>query len=253
MPDGRSLSPGLPDVHAVSVLVSKGAGFVRLCGLLLLPVARRGPTRGAAARRPGGRSPRSRSWSGARRRCGSRSTTVRAAADLFVGNYVVHDGALSDIVLTGPRPDVVPAPVWAIVVAVASIAGVVLAVIAAHACARAVRRAHPAPGPHPIRSPSCSPSAWSGYLGGYVVAMLTGIQVYDRYVLPVLPAAGMLLLRARAPGPTRRRDAEPGAAGPPSGRRCDRRPRRARRARVRVRYRLRVVRRRALAGRRRPR
>ena len=45
---------------------------------------------------------------------------------LFVGNYLVHDGVLSDIVMPGPRPDVLPAPAWALVVTLASAAGVVL-------------------------------------------------------------------------------------------------------------------------------
>jgi hypothetical protein len=210
VPDGRSLSPGLPDVHAVSVLVSKGAGFVRLTGLLLLPVllAARPVARVRAAWLA---EPALTVLVGGASAVWIAVTTARAAADLFVGNYVVHDGALSDIVLTGPRPDVLPTPVWAIVVVVASIAGVVLAVLSAHACARVVRAAarHPRHAPDPVTV--LLAVSVLGYLGGYVVAMLTGIQVYDRYVLPVLPAAGLLLLRAPVPAPAT--DRGPSGAG----------------------------------------
>jgi hypothetical protein len=201
VPDGRSLSPGLPDVHAVSVFVSKGAGFLRLSGLLLLPilVAARPLARLRAAWRD---EPAVSVLVAGASAIWLTVTTARAAADLFVGNYLVHDGVLSDIVLRGPRPDVLPRAVWVAVVAAASIAGVVLAVIAAHAIARSLRNGFASR--RVTADPVTTLLAVSvvGYLGGYVAAMLTGIQVYDRYVLPVLPAAGMLLLRAPVPLPT---------------------------------------------------
>ena len=126
-------------------------------------------------------------------------TTLRAAADLFVGNYVVHDGALSDIVLRGPRPDVFPGGVWAAIVTAASVAAVALAVITAHACTRALRAVLTTRRFAPDPVTALLAVSVGGYLGGYVLATLTGIQVYDRYVLPVLPAAGMLLLRTPVP------------------------------------------------------
>lgn len=198
VPDGRSLAPGLPDVHAVRVLVNKGSGFIRLSGLLLLPVI--ATARPVARLRAAWRSePALTMLVGGASAVWMSVTTVRGAANLFVGNYIVHDGALSDIVLRGPRPDVLPAPIWAAVVVVASIAGVVLAIITAHACARVVRTLGHRPRPAPDPVTVLLAVSVAGYLGGYVLAMLTGIQVYDRYLLPVLPVAGMLLLRAPAP------------------------------------------------------
>ncbi len=203
VPDGRSLSPDLPDVHAVGVLVSKGAGFIRLGGLLLLPilVAARPVARVRAAWRD---EPAVTVLVGGASAIWVMVTAVRAASSLFVGNYVVHDGALSDIVIRGPRPDVLPGPVWAGIVAGASIAGVLLVVIGAHACARAIRAIGRRPRSTPDPVTVLLAVSVLGYLGGYLLAMLTGIQVYDRYLLPVLPAAGMLLLRASAPEPAAR-------------------------------------------------
>src|SRR5689334_1731135 len=202
VPDGRSLSPGFPDVHAVSVFVSKGAGFIRLAGLLLLPVlvAARPVARVRSAWRD---APAATLVVGGGTAVWLAVAATRAASDLFVGNYVVHDGALSTIVLRGPRPDVFPRPLWLALALVASVAGVVLAIIAAHGCvaaARALRRTGRPPD-DPVTVLLAATVA--GYLAGYVVAMLTGIQVYDRYILPVLPAAGMLLLRSPVPAAER--------------------------------------------------
>ena len=216
VPDGRSLAPGLPDVHAVSVFVSKGAGFLRLLGLLLLPVlvASRPIARVRAAWRD---APAVTVLVAGASVVWLAIGAVRAAADLYVGNYVVHDGALSDIVLRGPRPDVFPTAVWVAIAVVASAAAVALAVIAAHAGTRAVRAGVAARrvGADPVTV--LLGVVVIGYLGGYVLATLTGIQVYDRYVLPVLPAAGMLLLRP----PARIQDgADAGAVDPGRGERA---------------------------------
>jgi hypothetical protein len=198
VPDVRSLTPSGPDGHAVRVLFSKGAGFLRLAGLSLLPVL--------AVVRPWARV------RAAARHAPARTLTVvgfvaawlavsaaRVPADLFVGNYLVHDGVLSDIVLIGPRVDVLPDAVWVLVGLVASVAGIVLAIVTVEAVAGVVRDRRSGVATPPDPTTVLLALVVLGYAGAYALAMLTGIQVYDRYVLPVLPAAGILLLRARAP------------------------------------------------------
>ena len=211
IPDVRALSPHLPDAHAASVLASKGAGFVRLAGLLLLPVLTVSRP-GARLRAAWNRSAARTLAVGAVTAAWLAVTAVRVAADLFVGNYFVHDGVLSDIVLIGPRPDVLPGPVWALIVAAASVAGVVLVVIVADGVSGIWHRARVRD--LAIRDPVTLLLGLlvAGYAAAYVLAMLTGIQVYDRYVLPALPAGGILLLKAPVPA------ADPADAPRPAGR-----------------------------------
>jgi hypothetical protein len=212
VPDGRSLSPGLPDVHAVSVFVSKGAGLLRLLGLLLLPVflAARPVARLRAAWR---NEPATTVLVGGVTAIWLAVAAARAASDLFVGNYLERNGALSDIVLPGIRPDVLPGWAWFALVVAASVAGVALAVVAAHACVHVVRTHLGGRGTAADPVTVLLAASVIGYLTGYVIAMLTGIQVYDRYVLPVLPAAGLLLLRAPVPAVDATADTSPARVG----------------------------------------
>jgi len=100
LPDSKSLSPTVPDPHLISGMFIKDAGFLRLAGLLLLPVVvLAGPV--AIVRR---------AWAAS-----SRLTTVltigmvvwlvtmyaRVPRTPFVGNYVAREGVLSTDVLRG--------------------------------------------------------------------------------------------------------------------------------------------------------
>jgi hypothetical protein len=212
VPDGRSLSPGLPTLHSARVVAVKGTGFLRLLGLLLLPVtAYAAPVRLVR-----------RSWRASRvltvvAGAGSALALVgsawRVPRDLFVGNYVTADGVLSDIVVTGRRPDVLPAPAWDALVVLASLAAVVLVVAAVPVVVLAARRVRARDWRVPDPIDAYLALLVLGYGAAYAFAAATGLQVYDRYALPVLPAVGLALLRARErPAPDAPASGEPGAS-----------------------------------------
>ena len=197
VPDGRSLAPGMPDGHSLRVVVIKGAGFLRLSGLLLLPLivfAR--PT--LIVRRAWRASPTLTAAVVTASTIWLTATALQVRSDLFVGNYLMRDGVLSDIVLIGHRPSVLPSPVWNALVAVSSAAAVILLLVAVPTIGVVVER---------VRTRDWSVGDATGvYLGltilgygvAYLLAMVTGLQVYDRYLLPALPAIGLCLLRVRA-------------------------------------------------------
>ncbi len=193
IPDGHALTPAVPTLHSLGVAVLKLAGFVRLAGLLLIPVlVYVGPGRILA-----------RSWRRHRdlttivlvpATLALIATALRVPNDAFVGNYFMPDGALSDIVIIGARPDVLPGPAWSILVGLGTAAGLVLVAAAIPALATAGGR---------LRSRNFSLEepvtiyltlTVIGYLVAFTLAIATGLQAYDRYILPVLPAMGFLLL-----------------------------------------------------------
>ena len=127
IPDGRQLAPAVPDAHAIRLALVKSSGFVRLVALLTLPVLLwvspvRIVKRSFASSRIltivialGGAL-----WLGL--------TAVRSRHDVFVGNYLMQDGALSNIVVAGRRSDVLPAPVWSALIVITCVAGTILLV-----------------------------------------------------------------------------------------------------------------------------
>jgi hypothetical protein len=197
VPDGRALAPALPNGHSLRVVVVKGAGFFRLGGLLLLPLI--------AFARP--KEIVRRAWRTNATLTASlvtasgiwlAATAIQVSTDLFVGNYVMRDGVLSDIVLIGRRPGVLPSPVWAAITVVSSLAAIVLILTVVPVTSAIAGR---------VRTRDWSITDPRGvYLGltivgygvAYLFAMATGLQVYDRYLLPALPAIGLSLLRVRS-------------------------------------------------------
>lgn len=201
VPAGKAVAPEIPDAHSLRVLAIKGAGFVRLAGLVLAPLlAWVGPVR--IVRRAWRASPTTTVVLAGGAFVALASTAAVIRDDLFVGNYLVHDGVLSDIVMTGPRPDVLPGPVWALVVAFASAAGIVLVTAAVPflaAVADRVRR-RDLDDIDPVRAALVGTVI--AYAAVYAVATACGIQMYDRYVLPLLPPLTALL--GTTPGATAR-------------------------------------------------
>ncbi len=195
IPAGKPFSPTFPDRHAVSVLAYKGAGMVRLLGLVLVPVLLL--ARPVALLR--------RSWSA----CAGLVTTlvVVTAAWLtatgiaspriaFAGNYVTPIGALGDGVSTGRRPELIPGPLFDALIVLGTIAAILLAAIAAaplHALWTRLRARRFTPEGSPAMFVACTAVL---YAAGYTLAALAGLPLYDRYVLPLIALVGLLVAGA---------------------------------------------------------
>ncbi len=201
LPDSKSLSPTVPDPHLISAMLIKDAGFLRLVGLLLLPVvALAGP--GAIVRR---------AWAAS-----SRLTTgvtaaivlwllvmyVRVPRTPFVGNYIAREGVLSTDVLAGNRPDVIPSALFDLLVVAGSIFGIIIVLAAVPFLMDLPRR---------YRERDLSPKDPStavlgfviaGFAAAYSIAIATGLPVYDRYALPILPLIALLVLRTTRSEPS---------------------------------------------------
>lgn len=197
IPDGRALAPGLPDGHSLRVVVVKGAGFLRLSGLLLLPLIVFARPRAIVRRAWHADATLTVSlvtastlWLGA--------TAIRVPTDLFVGNYVMRDGVLSDIVLIGHRPEVLPSPVWTAIIAASSVAAIVLLLAVVPTIGAIVERVRTRDWTIADPSGAYLGLTMLGYGVAYLLAMATGLQVYDRYLLPALPAMGLSLLTVRS-------------------------------------------------------
>lgn len=201
VPDSKALAPSLPRSRDLRTAVIRGAGFVRLAGLSMLPIlVVAGPvrivrraldtSRGLAVATLMG----STAWLAV--------TATRYLSSQFVGNYVIHDGALSIAVLPGVRPPVMPRGIWSALVLVGSGAGIVLVTATVPMLAGFANRVRGRDlgGIDPVTS--LLGLAVTGYAAAYGLAMVTGVQVYDRYALPALPLIALLLLRS-APRPTR--------------------------------------------------
>jgi hypothetical protein len=196
VPDGRALTPSVPDAHSVRVTVVKGAGYLRLVGLLLLPVlVAAGPVR--IVRRAWSASRVLTALAAAGAALWLLGTRVRVPKDLFVGNYLMRDGALSTVVIGGHRPDVLPGPVWTLLVWAAELAAVVLVLAVVPLVAQLGRRVGARD--WRLRDPVDAFLGLTilGYALAFGTAAFTGLQVYDRYVLLALPAVGLALLRSR--------------------------------------------------------
>lgn len=197
VPDAKALAPSFPTGRDLRTTVIKGAGYLRLAGFLLLPViCWRGPVR---ALRAAWRSSRALTlvivigtalWQAA--------TATRYLSSQFVGNYMIRDGALSIAVLPGRRPDLMPRALWDLLVLLGSLGAIALVVAAVPTVIGLIDRVR--------RRDLAGIDPVTGLLGltvvgfgaAYAVAMLTGVQVYDRYALPAL-AVLILLLARQAP------------------------------------------------------
>lgn len=195
LPQSLSLSPAAPTFHSLRNLALKGTNLFRLLGLLTAPaVLLAGPARIVRS-----------AWHAARRLTVASSSAIallmagmylHVPARPFVGNYVSRDGVLSTDVLDGPRPNVLPSALFDLLVLVGSVAAVLLvlaAIPSGVALARKLRdRSQYTTDPVVL----AVALALIGYSLAYVVALATGLPLYDRYVLPLVPLAALGVLRA---------------------------------------------------------
>ncbi|MGZ4801154.1 MAG: hypothetical protein ACXV9P_00985 [Acidimicrobiia bacterium] len=196
LPDSKSLSPTFPTFHSVRGTFIKDAGFLRLAGLLILPVVvLAGPV--TIVRR---------AWAASRNLTTLLTTLMvvwlaftleRVPRTPFLGNYVAREGVLSTDVLSGRRPDLFPRSVFLSLAVVASISGMLIVLAAVPFFTELPRRLRGRELPKPS-SPVVALIGLTvtGFAVAYSLAILTELPVYDRYALPLLPLVAFLLLHA---------------------------------------------------------
>lgn len=197
VPNGRSVAPGLPTAHSVGVTFHKGAGLLRLLGLLLVPaIVVAGPLQ--IVRRSWLAT---RSWTVLVCSCAGIVlvlTALRSSRAAFVGNYVGPDGVLSQGLIGGTRPDILPPGGFVLLVLLGTVGGVLLLLALIPACIDARVRWRAASGSADGRVSVFVSLVVLGYLGAYFLAAMAGLQISDRYVLPIVPLASLLLVRPRS-------------------------------------------------------
>ncbi len=193
IPNLKTYVPELPDGHSVSVTVIKGAGFLRLSGLLLAPVVVwANPMR--VVRGAWRASHPATMVLGIGAAVALTALSVRVGGQQFVGNYIDANGALSTDVLLGNRPELLPAPLYGLLVGAATLCALVLVLATVAPAARLLGRSRSRD--LSIASPARFLISISviGYALAYVFAMITGVSVYDRYALPILPLIAVAFL-----------------------------------------------------------
>jgi hypothetical protein len=94
----------------------------------------------------------------------------------------------------GDRPDLFPSILYLLLVVIATISAILIVIAAIPAARRMIDRLRTRT--FELREPVIALIALvaAGYTAAYIFAMATGVSVYDRYALPVLPLVGFLVL-----------------------------------------------------------
>ncbi len=203
IPDPLKGAPMDITLGSLREATARGIGYLRLCGLLLLPVlAYVGPIRVVK-----------RAW-----RASALTTTLVAALtttalilaaatlgeDAFVGNYIHPRGVLADDVLVGTRPYLIARPAWLALVILGSLGAVVIMLCAVPAYMRAKSRLlsrNNNMNPHPEAPDPISIFFGLTLLGLFAAYVSTDalqinrFPIFDRYVITGLPLIALLILR----------------------------------------------------------
>jgi 4-amino-4-deoxy-L-arabinose transferase-like glycosyltransferase len=213
VPRARSFAPRVPNPYTVQLAFQGAGGFLRLAGIMLLPVV--------LLARPG--EIVRRAWRVDEAL--SKLVLVVVGATLllsyaldpeipFVGNYFDRRGVLADDIINGTRPDLMPAILWFALV----ILGSACALVFALAVVPFLHDAIPMIRERRFGSPDPRVAALGlsvlGFAVAYEIAIATRLPIFDRYALPALPLVGVLLLRSVR----YRREVQPVEAAAPSAR-----------------------------------
>ncbi len=193
LPDSLSLSPSPQASGLVGNLVLQTAGFLRLTGLLLIPVVVWiGPIR--IARRAWGASRALTLLVAGATGTWLLVTYLRNPAVPFVGNYVDRHGVLAEDVLKGRRLLVMPAPMFDLLVIAGSIAGILLMLALVEPLLRLVSRVQTRDSA--LTDPGTTLIALTvvGFAAAYTIAIATKLPIFDRYALPAIPLIGLMLI-----------------------------------------------------------
>jgi hypothetical protein len=193
VPGLKAFDPKFPNKQSLRVSFYRSAGLLRLLGLVLTPlvvlcrpdrIIRRAWTTSSALST--GLLVGAGGWLA--------YTAYAAPKIAFTGNYVVPDGALSIGVSTGTRPDIISLSTFRVLTLVGTASALVLVLAAVPALADAASR---------VRFRDLTPAdpasaflgvALAGYAAAYVAAAFVQLPLYDRYILPMVPLAALLLV-----------------------------------------------------------
>jgi hypothetical protein len=213
LPDAKSLSPTVPTFRLVRTTTIKDAGFLRLVALLITPVILlAGPVR--IVQRAWRASSNLTAVVGTLTALWLLATYLRVPKTPFVGAYLTRDGVLSLFVMGGHRADVIPAWMYDTLVLVGSLAGIVLVLALVPFLASLPRRVRNRELLE-LRDPLGALLGLMivGFGAIYSIAIVTGLPVYDRYALPFVPIAAILLLHSTRDEPRAERDSRSRRAG----------------------------------------
>jgi hypothetical protein len=196
LPDSKSLSPKVPTLHTISAVLIKDAGFLRLAGFVLAPViVLAGPVR--IVRRAWRASPNLTTLLATLTTLWLAAMYLHVPKTPFAGAYVTRDGVLSNFVLAGTRPDIMPSALYGLLILIGSIGGVLIVLAAVPFLAdlpRRFRERQLLDLPEPV----VALMGWTtvGFAAAYSLVVVTGLPVYDRYALPFLPLVALLVLHS---------------------------------------------------------
>lgn len=193
LPDALSLSPDPQTSGLVANLVVQSAGFVRLAGVLLIPVVIWGGPMNVV-RRAWASSPSLASVTAVVGSGWMAISYARNPATPFVGNYLDRHGVLAEDVLNGRRLLVIPAYLFDALALAGSVVAVLLLLAAVPGAIRL--RAHIVNRTTRLIDPGVAMLALTvlGFAGAYAIAIATKLPIFDRYALPVIPLVGLLFL-----------------------------------------------------------
>jgi hypothetical protein len=196
IPNLKSLTPELPDAHSLRATFYKATGMLRLLGLLVAPaIVLAGPVR--IVRRAWAAASATMLLLGAIVVLALAYAAVEAPRIALAGNYVLPNGILGNAVLGGNRPDILPTGGWTLLVLIGTLGALLLVLALVPALVEIGTR---------LRDRDLTPRepivvflglVIVGYVITYLFAAATGLPMADRYVLPILPLAAVLLLRGR--------------------------------------------------------
>lgn len=218
VPDSKNLTPTFPTSHSLRLAVVAGAGFLRLAAILVSPVVvLAGPVR--IARRAWRASQAVTVAVGGFASLWLAGTYALDSHTPFVGNYLARQGVLADDVLTGTRPDAIPARLFDLLALFGSLAALVVVLAAVPALVEAGARIRERR--FTLTDPRVAVIGLTviGFAIAYELAIFTGLPVFDRYALPVLPLVGLLLLHSVGARRAAEATAPVPAAAPRSARR----------------------------------
>jgi uncharacterized membrane protein YuzA (DUF378 family) len=203
VPNGKVLGPRIPNIESVRLTIANAANFLRLAGAVLFPVvvfAR--PAR--VARRAFGYDRVVALWTTFAMTGLLVVGYALASTRPFIGNYFDAHGVLSNDIIPGARPPIMPTIVFDGLVLLATLSAIVLALACVpfvHDLIGAVRTRTAG---HPDPLVLTLGLTVAGFAVAYELATFLRMgfsertAVFDRYALPVLPLIGLLFLVSTA-------------------------------------------------------